>query len=334
MRRLLFVGLGGVLLFTMGGPGPAQADNGPHVSSAVGVGFNEIAGAGRCTSCHRAHSREGAIPLTAGLDGLCMTCHGPAAGGATTDVVDGIGFGVGGMQKGENGTAPGALRGGGFDYALIDSGAATKETYFSGPNLLARNQLIPVLASGRVTTSKHSVVGAAETAWDKSPFNSGEPAKVMLECGSCHDPHGNGNYRILRSSPASSSGASTSAAGVAIPDAVVKVYTTTNYWHSGDQHVPPVTNGLKIGDAVPDGYLGSIARWCTTCHLGSHIDVTIEMVGTTCVSCHVAHGSNASMIGPSSSPATQVADDSAVARPAGLLRVDSSRAICLMCHNR
>jgi hypothetical protein len=261
-----------------------------------------------------------------------MTCHGPAAGGATTDVVDGVGFAVGGMQNGEKGTAPGALRGGGFDYALIDSGAARKETYLSGPSLLARNQVIPVLASGQVTTSKHSVVGAADTAWDNSALNSGAVAKVMLDCGSCHDPHGNGNYRILRSSPAGS-GASTSAAGVAIPDARAKVYTTTNYWQSGDEHVPPVMNGVKVGTAVRDGYIGSIARWCTTCHLGDHFDVTIEMVGTTCVSCHVAHGSNASMSGPSSSPATQP-DGSAVPRRGSLLRVDTSRAICLMCHNR
>ncbi|HZX99139.1 MAG TPA: cytochrome c3 family protein [Dermatophilaceae bacterium] len=330
MRRCLFLGLVGALLFALGGVGSAQADNGPHVSSSVGVGFNQIAGAGRCASCHRAHTTQTAV--TAGRDGLCLTCHGPSAGGATTDVFGGVGYGAVRTQNGDRSTAPGALRGGGFDYALIGSAAATRETYFSGSILKARNQVIPVLGAPLATTSKHGVIGAALTAWDRSALNSGAGAAVTLECGSCHDPHGNGNYRVLRTAPVDS-GASTAAVGVTIPDASVKVYTTANYWLSGDAAVPPVVNGVKGGTAAPDGHIGNITRWCTTCHQRNHLDTTIKMTGTTCVTCHVAHGSNASELGAVSSPVQQP-DGSTAASRGSLLRVDANLAICVMCHIR
>jgi len=331
MRRLLFVGLGGALLVAVCGIGSAHADNGPHVSGAAGVGFGQTVVADSCASCHRPHATQTAFPLRAGQSGLCLTCHGPSAGGATTDVVDGVGFGSGGTPSGDGGTAPGALRGGGFDYALIGSAAATKETYQRGPNLLTRNQVIPVLAVEQATTSKHAVTGAMGTAWDNSPLNVDSGAAVTLECSSCHDPHGNASYRILRPFPVDAG--ATTAAGVTIPDAGVKVYTTTNYWLSGDGAVPAVANGVKGGAAVSDGYSGNIARWCTTCHQRNHFDATIKMTGTTCVTCHVAHGSNASMSRAGSALLTQP-DGSAVPRRGNLLRVDTSRAICLMCHNR
>jgi hypothetical protein len=330
MRRLLFLGLGGALLVTLGGAGSARADNGPHVENALGVGFNQIAGTDRCASCHRENTAHTAIPPAAGRSGLCLTCHGPAAAGATTDVVDGVGFGVGETQNADRSTKPGALRAGGFENALIGSGEASKETYLSGSSVLARNQVIPVLAAGRVTTSKHGVTGATATAWDRSSLNPETVVKVTLECGSCHDPHGNGSYRILRPYPG---GSGPSAVGVTIPDAGVRVYTTTNYWLSGDASVPAIVNGVTGGTAVPDGYSGNIARWCATCHTGNHFDTTIKMTGTTCVTCHVAHGSNASMSEASSSPVTN-SDGSAAPWRGSLLRVDSSRVICIMCHNR
>ena len=34
MKKLLLLGVGSALMFTMGGVGPAQADNGPHISTA------------------------------------------------------------------------------------------------------------------------------------------------------------------------------------------------------------------------------------------------------------------------------------------------------------
>lgn len=331
VRRHLFLGLGSALFMFIGGVGAAQADNGPHVSRAAGVGFvGQTAGTDRCPSCHRNFAAAGSSQLTTRQGGLCFTCHGPSAGGASTDVIDGVGYQVGGKYS-DRSTAPGALRGGGFHYALIGSGTVTRETYLSSTSLGARNQVIPVLAAGEATTSNHGVNGATGAA---SGYGApgGEGAPVTLECGSCHDPHGNGNYRILRSTPAYS-GVSTPAVSVPIPDARVKVYTTTNYWLSGDPSVPPLVNGANVGTTVSDGYLGNIAHWCTTCHTLHHSDANDRMGGRNCVTCHVAHGSNASMSGASISQVEQP-DGSAGAHGSSsrLLRVDN-RATCLLCHN-
>ncbi len=153
-----------------------------------------------------------------------------------------------------------------------------------------------------------------------------------MECLSCHNPHGNGNYRTLRTF-AADSGASTTAGGVVIPDAGVKVYTTTNYWLSGDSAVPPVASVVNGVAAVRDGYAANVGRWCATCHQRNHFDKTINMTGTTCVTCHVAHGSNASVSGAKADPVTLV-DGSPIPLRGHLLRVDGSRSICVMCHQR
>src|SRR5674476_1452498 len=63
MKRFLFLGVGSALVFTMSGVGTAQADNGPHVSTAalpnttvtLGVNRGNNVGGTRCASCHRAH---------------------------------------------------------------------------------------------------------------------------------------------------------------------------------------------------------------------------------------------------------------------------------------
>jgi len=108
MRILLCLGLVSALSFTIGGIGPAQADSGPHVSSAAGI--EQTVSTYRCASCHRAHTADKAFPLSAGQDGLCFTCHGPGGSGASTDVVDGVGYVVGGTQNTDLSAAPGALR--------------------------------------------------------------------------------------------------------------------------------------------------------------------------------------------------------------------------------
>ena len=103
-------------------------------------------------------------------------------------MIDGIGHAVGGTQNGDRIAAPGALRGGGFDFALIGSGEASRKTYLSGTRLLIRNQVMPVLAAGMATTSNHPGKDAKVTASGDRALNSGAGDAVTLECGSCHDP--------------------------------------------------------------------------------------------------------------------------------------------------
>ena len=308
MRRLLFLGLGAAVLLACG-VGPAIADNGPHVRNPAGAGFDLIAGSSGCANCHREHSALVKSPLAASRDDLCLTCHGHSAGGATTNVIDGVRYADGATQGGDAAVAPAALRSGGFDYALIGSGAATKEVYRQGASTLVRDQNIPVLAVGQVTTSKHT-----------------------MECISCHDPHGNGSYRNLRPFPGVT-GDPVSTAGVIVPDAGAKTYDTTNYWLSGDADTAPVSSVVNGVTAVRDGFSATIVQWCSTCHQRNHFDTTIEMKGTTCITCHVAHGSNATLGGTKAHPVT-LADGSPVPSRGHLLRVDTSRAICAMCHAR
>lgn len=370
MRGLLLAAFGSALVTILAGVAPAQADNGPHVSTAQGLGVNQSVMADGCAGCHRTHTGKGAYLLAQVQEALCYTCHGPTAGGAATNVVDGLGYALadGTPDKGRS-QAPGALRGGGFDYALIGSATPTKETYlYTYPDgrtaLRARAQVIPVLAAGSAATSNHSITGASGTAWGNGALNSGAGAAVPLECGSCHNPHGNKNYRILRPLPIDSNvlptvdpvtGVSTPAVGVQIPDASVKVYTTTNYWLTGDASVPATVKGLPV--VSPDGFIANVSDWCTTCHTrylagsGSyktdsgdaiykfrHRSNRIDKVGAAnCITCHVAHGSNASMNGLASSQSKQPDGTSPTEHAVGaagsrLLRVDD-RGICVMCHN-
>ena len=375
MKKLLFLGIGSAMMFTMGGVGPAQADNGPHSIPIQGVGTTGVVianvGASRCASCHRAHTAKAEYLLKQAQPDLCYSCHGSSVPGSSTDVVNG------------NDGGPGALRGGGFANAKIDSGAATKD--MSGTvasyGIPSVNQKIPVLASGTVSSSKHQIDGVtAGTAWGNGATGSGIGKSLTLECGSCHDPHGNGNYRILKPIPNDSGYAvheikaavayvapnptavppvvevlaapavMSPATGIKIPDAVAKVYTTTNYWLSGDTNVPPDTTAALTGtaSASQDGYINNVANWCTTCHTrylaptGSYKTASGDAIymykhrsnanykagAANCITCHVSHGSNASVAAGGLNPG----DTAVTVGDSKLLRVDN-RGTCVMCHN-
>jgi hypothetical protein len=251
---------------------------------------------------------------------LCYTCHGGSA--SSIDVIDGV--------DNDNG---GALRGGGFEYSLINGATATKTI---GPVPVAdpvtgivprqsHSANAPVGAVPAVVTSRHQIDGTTSgTIWGNGAVSAAvNPGKagVTLECSSCHDPHGNGNYRILKPIPADSG----ATVAVNIPDAVTKVYTTADYWLVGDANVPLVTAGALPGTTGgpaigSDGYIANVAAWCTTCHTrylapsGSYKTPLTDGAGVTdalftyrhrsdsvgankpnCIQCHVSHGTSANM---------------------------------------
>lgn len=273
------------------GAGPAQADNGPHVSTATYAdttgGAIKItdAGQGRCASCHRAHTAKAAYLLNAtSEESLCFSCHGGSGTGATTDVQNGVAY---------NGQT-GALRGGGFEMAALGTGLATKDTYYNAARKAysSRNQLIPVAAGPEATTSSH--LGSNNVMWGNGAFsatpNAGKvlTASTKLECTSCHDPHGNKQYRILRPVPSDSGFTATigtnTLPGIFIKDTANKVYTTTNYWIAGDpaavadtatrtilgatSWTNPVPIEKPLSATAPDvsSFQANVAAWCTTCH--------------------------------------------------------------------
>ena len=293
MKKLLFLGVGSALMFTMGGIGSAQADNGPHsITSGVTGQVNLVSnlGAQQCANCHRAHTAQASNLLKQAQPALCLNCHDGT--GSSLDVETGTSTG--------NTQQAGALRGGGFTTAEIGSGAASKVLGTADPatgRIATSAQLVPVGASAPVT-SEHQIDGTTKgTMWGNGTSGVGQTA-VTLECGACHDPHGNGNYRLLKADPDGSNYV-TSAPGVTpvttsatttvnIPDqpctgpknaagVCLKAYTTVNYWDVQAVGVPATLNGValppisaatstKAAVLDTDGFLGNISAWCTTCH--------------------------------------------------------------------
>jgi predicted CXXCH cytochrome family protein len=289
MKRFLFLGVGSALLFTMGGMGSAQADNGPH-SIVMGPNGKTTAvsteGADKCANCHRAHTAQSSTLTKQAQPLLCLNCHDGS--GSSLDVVDGKALSNG------NGIVDGALRGGGFTTASIDTGAgATKTLDVNGKRVKSQ---IAVLGTPAPVTSLHQIDGKTTgTMWGNGTTGVG-PTGVTLECGACHDPHGNGAYRILKANPdgasyqisaaipavydsstppvqlkaavpALMSGTTNTAI---IPDQTTKTYTTTDYWDVSAPTTPftkaeNAANLAKKG-TVTDGFLGGISAWCTTCH--------------------------------------------------------------------
>ena len=310
MRRLALILAGGavwLLLFAL----PVFADNGPHMQGAGAT-------ADTCAGCHRAHTAKAAKLLVDAQPALCYTCHGSTSTGAATDVQSGIAYTL--TAGARTTTVAGALRGGGFVDARIDSAHPD-----SGMGTVG------VLTAGVAVTSTHSVNGSDATAWGNGAIGSGAGATIQLRCGSCHDPHGNQAYRILRPVPDQSDAGT----GVTITDATTKSYTTTNYWSPADSNQA--------------AFLTNISNWCSTCHtryLATAATNSTDAVftyrhksdGTTagspnCVQCHVAHGSNAAMgtysqavKNPDGTAASPVTDSR-------LLRIDN-RGVCQMCHNK
>jgi predicted CXXCH cytochrome family protein len=377
--------LGGTLALVAGaavalffGGAPAYADNGPHQSKAATVAGTvtlDQMGADRCASCHRAHTAKSAYLLAASSqENLCFTCHGDGGTGATTDVQSGIAYGGASTKDATTGkwisanrdtVVAGALRGGGFENAMIDSGNGSKELYVSGTNLRSRNQVIGVLSAPATSTSSH--LGGPNTIWGNGAISAtADAGKVTdattkLECGSCHDPHGNGQYRILKPIPVGSG----ATAGITIQDTVNKVYTTTNYWINGDPAATDTLTTTYLGatsytDPKPvaktqttavSSFQANVSAWCTQCHTrylapsGSYANSTGDAVFTyrhrsdsvskgeasnpNCTQCHVAHGSNAVM---SDASKVEFPGGATASTDSRLLRVND-RGVCVMCHN-
>ncbi len=328
----------------------AQADNGPHIK---GWG----ATADGCAACHRAHRGQAEPNLVQDQASLCASCHGPAAAGSSLDVIDGT-----------NKSDGGALRGGGFTNARINT---------ADPSLPPSSAIGVLAAPGLPAGSTHSVSGTPQTIWGYGAINAvADPGKSSfnLACGKCHDPHGDGNYRVLRKVPAGllSYGAPLPAfmpdmTGL-LTDESPKVYSTTNYWDVSytDQWQAAIQSPPgPVADTEITGR--QVGKWCTTCHTrywastgsadASSGDAIFKFRHTTnpagrdthgragpvtlsgsCLKCHAAHGSNATAatgVGMYSGSVEQP-DGSHTGNGSGdsrLLRMDN-RGICQKCHNK
>lgn len=332
------------LLLLMAFPIVVHADNGPHKGEYTNT-------TDACAQCHRAHRGQAPNLLKGGMGMLtgyrvegqvdtrqmemCFSCHGTSGQGADTNVEDGIYMNRG--SEGKYGTPGAGLRGGGFVNALMD------------PDMDGQPSSAPV-------TSKHDVGLYNAVAWGLGSSGAGHPTvstnRPTIQCSTCHNPHGFANadyYRVLwpdyncrlchdihflrsnqdTSLPNDETHRLAAALKAAIPDEPKKNYTIT-YDADGYRNV---------------GYLDArISEWCAQCHtryLASNSNHSGDAIFTyrhrtdtndlTCLVCHVAHGTSATM-GPISGN-VELPDNTAGGgtNDARLLHVNN-RGICVKCH--
>ncbi len=340
MKRLAFLFAGGALWLFVAAL-PALADGGPHVNTLN----NGSAGltSDNCAGCHRAHIAQGAFLLKEEEPALCLTCHGSAGTGATTNVADGVQYELAAVTTTSlRGVELGALRGGGFVNARIGSGSAVGVSYATtsattGITSYRREAKVPALATGQAVTSAHLDVSGPgpSTVWGNNILGTAGAGAtgVTLECTSCHNPHGNGQYRILNPipEPLGGTGFVKAGTGVTVTDAAppgpgeVRNYTIIQLaggtgsllasavagyavtdgdylhrkvpWNAGNQGAGD-TSATSYNDApngLPITFNGQINAWCATCHTRY---ATSSVQGTS------ASLANASIINYATDPAS------------------------------
>jgi hypothetical protein len=195
-------------------------------------------GVARCSGCHTMHNSEGGAPIdTAHTTGnhylliratpseVCLTCH-------ATDR---------GMVWGSNPAAPPPEKGpGNFCFATL---ANIND---------GRSGTIPG-GSGVHSIIAPSFGGTQDPVLVRAPGGTGNnpyPASAM-SCTSCHDPHGNGNYRLLHG---------------------VGHVTAGNFDFVNP--APSATGlGFSAGAESPTNhvaYNGGMSAWCANCHGAYH----------------------------------------------------------------
>jgi len=219
VKRLALLLAGGAIWLFLAAL-PALADGGPHVA-AINNGSLGI-NADSCAGCHRAHTAQGPFLINAAdEEALCLTCHGAASTGSTVDVMTGVQYTLAASGL-RGGTVLGALRDGGFDEARIDSSNVSRSSYLRNATAVSQHPKVNVLGASEDVTSAHLALPdngltMPGIAWGNGDFTATpDPGPAFeLSCASCHNPHGNGQYRILNPIP----GGSGAAAGVDVADA-------------------------------------------------------------------------------------------------------------------
>jgi len=248
VRRLALL-FAGATLWLFLAAFPVFADGGVHVAGN-NSGFSTLT-ADSCAGCHRAHTAQGEYLINAtSTEGLCLTCHGAASTGSAVDVMTGLQYSVG-TDDPRGAVVLGALRGGGFDQARIDAGVVTRLSYLRNDVDVSQRPHVGVgdpedVTSAHIAMTENSLTNPG-VAWGNGAVGSGVGPSVTVTCASCHNPHGNGQYRILNTIPH----------GTGLDDAwVVDIIATVA---SNERLYTDVSHGLLVGDVVTIAGTGTAA---------------------------------------------------------------------------
>jgi hypothetical protein len=227
---------------------------------------------------------------------LCLTCHGAASTGATTDVMTGIQYAIGptGLRSG---TQLGALRGGGFDQSRLDAGNMTRLAYLRSATAISQRPKIAVGAAEDVTSAHISMTANGLTlphvAWGNGAAGSGAGPSAEVGCASCHNPHGNGQFRILNTLAGATGISSTWSVAlfnsVAATDTINSV--TSHGLQPGDAITiagssDPALNGNFFVKSVGSGVLGQESAATNAFKItatlgGAVLDIAVDGTGGT-----------------------------------------------------
>ncbi len=173
----------GVLAAIMLVPGVAWANFGVHGNYTMNTDA--------CAGCHRTHTAVSSITWEAApgddrsalllstateLWQFCYVCHDAAGQGADTNVQEGVYEGT------LYGTQGAILNSGGFE--SLGPTATTSTHMYTGASWGAYGGGLYAQGSVGATGNAIGQVGTGNL--------------IKMSCGSCHDPHGSSNYRILR----------------------------------------------------------------------------------------------------------------------------------------
>ena len=144
----------------------------------------------------------------------------------------------------------------------------------------------------QTTTSNH--LGGVGIMWGNGPIsgtaNTGKDMSTTtatkLECTACHDPHGNGQYRILRAVPSDSGFTATLARATPRPASSSRTRRTRSTrrpttgspatptpWPTParrrSSEEPPPSDPTPVQKTIANpvsSFQANVAAWCTTCH--------------------------------------------------------------------
>ncbi len=208
----------------------------PIFFSGVAMGFHD-AGVAHCNGCHTMHnSEDGALVDATNPNGnayllryasasdVCLSCHATGLGAVW----------------GTDPLAPPTERGGGNFVFLMEDNLNDAHAGASNP--------IPGEAAGHSVNAPSMGSGTDGTL---SMAPGGTFPAANLECSSCHDPHGNANFRLLYGVGGIQAG----------------TFTFTN--------AAPDAEGLSLfgaGESQTNhtAYKGGMSAWCGNCHGDFH----------------------------------------------------------------